>query len=222
MNFFSVFWESLSIEARPIDQLIDISSQIDAEKRQPGLFINSYRDEDMIASIIVALLNEPSTHSVGKKLYDAISNLIVEKNALLMDGKNGKETIAQLHSEGESGLFKIRQTRSGCKFDLVASNGEILGTSEVYSSLTTCANAIKSVQRFSDVPIEKQTENNYTTLRNPKYEVYQDKAGEYRFRLKLSNGQIILVSGGHPSLEKCLTTISRIKLAVVSADVEKG
>ena len=30
-----------------------------------------------------------------------------------------------------------------------------------------------------------------------KFELYQDKAGEYRFRLKASNGEIILVSEGY-------------------------
>ncbi len=30
-----------------------------------------------------------------------------------------------------------------------------------------------------------------------KFEVYRDKAGEYRFRLKASNGQIILASEGY-------------------------
>ena len=29
-----------------------------------------------------------------------------------------------------------------------------------------------------------------------KFEVYKDKAGEFRFRLKASNGQIILASEG--------------------------
>lgn len=32
-----------------------------------------------------------------------------------------------------------------------------------------------------------------------KFEVYKDKAGEYRFRLKASNGQVVLSSEGYSS-----------------------
>lgn len=33
-----------------------------------------------------------------------------------------------------------------------------------------------------------------------KFEIYKDKGGKYRFRLKASNGEIILASQGYKSL----------------------
>jgi len=39
---------------------------------------------------------------------------------------------------------------------------------------------------------------------NPKFEVYKDAAGEFRFRLKAPNGEIIAVSEGYTTKANCL------------------
>lgn len=44
-----------------------------------------------------------------------------------------------------------------------------------------------------------------------KFEVYKDKAGEYRFRLKSGNGQVIAVSEGYKSKTSCMNGIESIK-----------
>jgi uncharacterized protein YegP (UPF0339 family) len=44
-----------------------------------------------------------------------------------------------------------------------------------------------------------------------KFEVYKDKAGEYRFRLKAGNGQVIAVSEGYKSKTSCMNGIESIK-----------
>lgn len=44
-----------------------------------------------------------------------------------------------------------------------------------------------------------------------KFEVYTDKAGEYRFRLKAGNGQIILVSEGYASKDGCMNGIESVR-----------
>ena len=43
------------------------------------------------------------------------------------------------------------------------------------------------------------------------FELYQDKAGEFRFRLKASNGQIILASEGYVKQESALNGIESVK-----------
>ncbi|MEJ6655892.1 MAG: YegP family protein [Pseudomonas sp.] len=43
------------------------------------------------------------------------------------------------------------------------------------------------------------------------FEVYQDKAGEYRFRLKASNGQNILASEGYKTKSSCLNGVASVK-----------
>lgn len=44
-----------------------------------------------------------------------------------------------------------------------------------------------------------------------KFEIYTDKAGEYRFRLKAGNGQIILASEGYTSKDGCENGIESVR-----------
>ncbi len=44
-----------------------------------------------------------------------------------------------------------------------------------------------------------------------KFEVYQDKAGEYRFRLKAGNGENILASEGYKAKASCMNGIESVK-----------
>jgi len=44
-----------------------------------------------------------------------------------------------------------------------------------------------------------------------KFEVYKDKAGEFRFRLKAANGQNILSSEGYSGKSSCMNGIESVK-----------
>ena len=44
-----------------------------------------------------------------------------------------------------------------------------------------------------------------------KFEVYQDKAGEYRFKLKAPNGEVIAVSEGYSSKKSCMNGIESVR-----------
>ncbi|OHD15274.1 MAG: hypothetical protein A2Y34_06050 [Spirochaetes bacterium GWC1_27_15] len=44
-----------------------------------------------------------------------------------------------------------------------------------------------------------------------KFEIYKDKAGEFRFRLKASNGQVILTGEGYKAKAGCQNGIESIK-----------
>lgn len=44
-----------------------------------------------------------------------------------------------------------------------------------------------------------------------KFEVYNDKKGEFRFRLKASNGQVILTGQGYKAKPGCMNGIESVK-----------
>lgn len=44
-----------------------------------------------------------------------------------------------------------------------------------------------------------------------KFEIYNDKAGEFRFRLKASNGQTILASEGYKTKASCDNGVESVK-----------
>ena len=117
------------------------------------------------------------------------------------------------------GKFVVKTTNTGVKFDLKATNGQVIATSEVYSSKDACLNGIASVTKNAPVAgIEDQTVEGYETVKNPKFEVYQDKAGEYRFRLTATNGQTIAVSEGYKQMDSCMNGIESVKKNVVDAE----
>ena len=49
------------------------------------------------------------------------------------------------------------------------------------------------------------------------FELYKDKAGEYRFRLKASNGEIILASEGYKAKSGCKNGIASVQKNAKSA-----
>ena len=118
------------------------------------------------------------------------------------------------------GKFVIRETASGFKFDLKAANGQVVATSEVYATLAACKNGVESVQKNAPVAgVENQTKEGYETVKHPKFEVYTDKAGEYRFRLKATNGEIIAVSEGYKALAGCENGVESVKKNAPDAEV---
>lgn len=118
------------------------------------------------------------------------------------------------------GKFVIKTVKSGIKFNLKAGNGEIIATSEVYTSESACKNGIESVRKNAvAAKLEDQTVEGYETVTNPKFEVYTDKAGEYRFRMKARNGEIIAVSEGYKAKASCLNGIESVRKNAPDADV---
>ena len=61
--------------------------------------------------------------------------------------------------------YVIKETKTGFVFNLKATNGEVIATSEVYSALAGCKNGIKSVQKNAPIAaIEDQTEKDFEKL----------------------------------------------------------
>lgn len=120
------------------------------------------------------------------------------------------------------GKFVIRTTNTGIKFDLKANNGEVIATSEVYESLKSCLNGVESVKKNAPIAnLEDQTAEGYAAEKCPKFEMYIDKAGEYRFRLKATNGQVIAVGEGYSAKAGCLNGIDSVKRNAPEAEIDE-
>ena len=118
------------------------------------------------------------------------------------------------------GKFVVKNVATGIKFDLKAGNGEVIATSEVYTTKSACENGIESVRRNAPVAaLEDQTDEGFATEKNPKFEIYQDKAGEYRFRLKATNGQIIATGEGYVAKASCLNGVDSVRRNAPDAPV---
>ena len=119
------------------------------------------------------------------------------------------------------GKFEIKNTKTGIKFNLKAGNGEIIATSEVYTTEAACRKGIESVRKNALSAVEDQTVEPIEVQKHPKYEVYMDKAGEYRFRLKARNGEIIAIGEGYKDKRGCMNGIESIKRNAPEAAIVK-
>ena len=118
------------------------------------------------------------------------------------------------------GKFVIRAVNSGIKFDLKATNGQVILTSEVYTTKAACRNGVESIMKNAPIAnVEDQTVEGFETMTHPKFEMYQDKAGEFRFRLKARNGEIIGVSEGYTSKANCVNGVESVKKNAAEAEI---
>ena len=119
------------------------------------------------------------------------------------------------------GKFLIRRTATGWKFDLKAANGETVATSEVYSTKAACLRGAQSVAKHAPAaPCADLTEGGKAA--NPQFQLYQDRAGEYRFRLTARNGKIVAVSEGYHTKAACEHGIQSVRKNAEAATFEEA
>ena len=118
------------------------------------------------------------------------------------------------------GKFEVKTSAKGVSFNLLASNGQVVATSQVYKSLRSAKLGIASVAKNAPIAeIEDLTEAKFEKKSLPKFEVYTDKAGKTRFRLKAKNGQIIAVGEAYETQKACLAGVASVKKNAVDAKV---
>lgn len=100
-----------------------------------------------------------------------------------------------------------------------ATNGQVIAVSETYNAKASCLKGIESVRNSCAGEVEDQTVESFEIKKHPKFEVYADKAGEFRFRLKAVNGQIVAVSEGYKTLKSCLDGVQSVKNNAPDAEI---
>ena len=114
--------------------------------------------------------------------------------------------------------FLIVKEEGKFRFHLKAVNGELILSSQPYTTLESCKKGIESIRTNAPIaPIEDQTVEGFETEKNPKFEVYDYKNGDYRFRLKARNGELIGTGDRYKSKAGCQNGIESIKKNSVEA-----
>ena len=124
------------------------------------------------------------------------------------------------------GTFIIKKTPTGFNFRLLAANQQkIAVSSQVYSTKASCLNATKSIAKFAEKciaedRIEDSTLKNPVAKTCPKFEIYLDKAGLFRYRLYAPNGENIAISEeGYKSKSGCLNGMKSVSVNAKEADI---
>lgn len=104
------------------------------------------------------------------------------------------------------GKFIITTRKNGeFQFNLKATNGQVILTSEGYTTKTACLNGVESVKK--NAPLENR------------YEIKVAKNGKPFFNLKASNGQIIGASQMYSSLTTMKAGITSVQKNAPEASV---
>ena len=122
------------------------------------------------------------------------------------------------------GTFIYYKTAKGnFNFRLKAPNKETIAVCEgAYADLKSCKAGIDSVRKFCAIDkIEDQTlAKGYDTLTNPKFEIYLDKQGKFRYRLRANNGNLICISEeGYATKASCKAGIASVGRWAPEADM---
>ena len=106
----------------------------------------------------------------------------------------------------------IKKANTGIMFNLKADSGQVIATAEVCTTAASCETSIESVRRNAPIAaLEDQTVEGFAAAKCPKFEIYVDNAGEFRFRLKATNGEIIAASEGYKAKESCENGIQSVR-----------
>ena len=122
------------------------------------------------------------------------------------------------------GMFEIKKSKDDrYVFNLYAANHVIIATSQVYSSAKNAQVGINSVITNAErAGIEDQTLKNVIAVPFPKWEIYTDKGGAFRFRLSASNGSCICHSQGYTTKASCKNGIESIIRTVKNVKIDKS
>jgi uncharacterized protein YegP (UPF0339 family) len=97
-----------------------------------------------------------------------------------------------------AGKFEVYKDKAGkYRFRLKAGNGQIILSGEAYNSKNACLEGIDSVKKNS--------------LKETSFDIYEDKNGGFRFRLKASNGEIIGQGEAYNAKSGCIKGIESVK-----------
>ena len=183
--------------------------------------------EDVTEPVSVAVekkTTEPKKPSAPKKAASKkpAKNVEVEKKEI-----KEEQSPAPIESEAKdkkTGRFEIKKAKDGrFVFNLYAPNHIIVATSQVYSSSSAAVNGIQSIIANAEkAPVEDNTLKNPTKQGFPKWEMYIDKGGEYRFRLYASNGNCVVHSQGYKQKSSCKNGIESIIRCSKNPEIDKS
>lgn len=122
------------------------------------------------------------------------------------------------------GKFVIKKAPKGLRFDLKAANGLIVASGDgLYASEKAALAGIETwVKNAAAAAIEDRTAADFEKKSNPKFEIYADDRGAYRFRLKAKNGQVLAVSEGYSRKSSCIKGVNSVIKNSADAEIVKA
>lgn len=150
-------------------------------------------EKDVKATKTTAKADAKTAKETKAPEKEAIPAKEVKETKTAKDDNNDEQVLVE--GEGKiHGKYVIKKTDKGnFVFKLYSSNYRVVAIgAQAYTTLGAAKIGVQSIIKNAEIaPVENQTLKNYETLKFPKWEIYQDKKGEYRLRLFATNGSLI-------------------------------
>lgn len=126
-----------------------------------------------------------------------------------------KGGIASVKKNGTSDArYELLQADNGeYYFNLTATNGQVIGTSETYAAKASAQKGIAAVKRALATPTSAEAPRGEV-----KFETLKGADGKTYFHLRAGNGEIVIQSQGYSSKSAADKGIAAVKKAAVHAD----
>ena len=190
----------------------------EAKKSEPKVTVKPKAEKSDKPATTAAKKTEAPIPKAAKKAAPVAPTVAIDETEPLDEGATVTES-----KNTRTGKFELKKAKDGrYHFNLYASNHVLIARSQIYSSSTKAMQGINSV--ISNAPraqIEDQTLKTAITVPFPKWEIYLDNAGQYRFRLCASNGSCICHSRGYTTKASCKNGIDSITRFANDAEIKK-
>lgn len=132
----------------------------------------------------------------------------------LASAENGVSSILENGTDKRN--FEVLEAVDGeWYFNLVASNGEIVGTSELYVSKTNAERGARTVRAL--VRLAGDEAKTLAAPRRERFELFTGEDGKAYFRLRAGNGEILLGSQGYTAKASAKAGIGSVQRTGKSA-----
>jgi uncharacterized protein YegP (UPF0339 family) len=127
-----------------------------------------------------------------------------EKKAAKRPAVKKAETKDQPKTGRYNGKYEVYQAADGYAYRLKASNGEVLATSEIYSTRDGVLRAINTVKK---------------NIETGELRVFADKKGKFKFKLTSSNHRVLLISANYAQESGAKNATESFKKFALKADI---
>jgi uncharacterized protein len=114
--------------------------------------------------------------------------------------------------------FQVYRDTSGkTRFRLRADNNQVVAVGEAYEQHEGCIKGLTSILNNRNAAIEDLTIQGSPKAPNPKFEVYYDADGKFRFRLRAANGEVIAQGEACDTKWACLKCIEVVRCCYMAS-----
>ncbi len=207
-------------QEKPVEEKVDVSKneqevvkeeavdQTVLEKTQPENVEVDTQVEEKVALETVEEKVEVQEEQTEEKPIETVKEKVAKKATVKKKVEEKTDAEKPKTTKKLTGKWTV-EIKSAGEYDskLSASNGEVMLTSEIYTSEEGARNGIASILRG---------------VENGKFVIYQDKNGNYYYKLKSANNRLLCVGEIYKSKEQCLKAVESVKRIASVSPIANG